>query len=229
VDAGEGARESTAVLGTTTSRGDLVRRVFDLTGAGLVLMVTLPLLLLGTFAVLFYTGRPVFFGHERLGRGGKTFRCWKLRTMSVDAQERLERDAALRLRHRSGGYKLPTESDPRVTIVGRWLRRTHLDELPQLFNVLRGDMSVIGPRPIVAEELALYGERANDLLMVKPGIVGAWTCLGRERPPYPERARLELEYARHRTIAWDVRILLRAIPAVLRGQPDRDGVEEGKG
>jgi lipopolysaccharide/colanic/teichoic acid biosynthesis glycosyltransferase len=202
----------------------VVRRAFDIGVAALLLLLTSPLLALGALAVLLQSGRPVFFGQMRLGKGGRPFRCWKLRTMDVDAQERLERDAALRLRHLSGGFKLPTESDPRVTRPGRWLRRARLDELPQFVNVMLGHMSIVGPRPVVPEELPVYGERASDLLLVKPGLIGAWTALGRGRPPYPERARLELEYARHRTLAWDVRLLLRALPAVLAGEPEADEV-----
>ena len=210
-----------------TSRSDPPKlgwwhRFFDV-AAGLTLLVaTAPLLLVGVGAVLLRSGRPVFFGHKRLGQGGQPFRCWKLRTMDPDAQERLERDAALRLRYREGGYKLPTAADPRVTPAGRWLRRTHIDELPQLINVLSGDMSLVGPRPIVAEELAVYGDGAVDLLGVRPGIFGAWTCLGRRRPPYPERARIELEYARNRTWRRDLAILIRSIPAVIAGQRETD-------
>lgn len=198
--------------------------MFDVAAGLALLVLTAPLLVLGLGAVLLRSGRPVFFGHERLGLGGRRFRCWKLRTMDADAQERLERDAALRLRHREGGYKLPTDADPRVTPSGRWLRRTHIDELPQLINVVSGAMSLVGPRPIVAEELAAYGDAAADLLRVKPGIFGAWTCLGRRRPAYPERARIELQYARCRTWCSDVAILLRSIPALIAGQRDFDDV-----
>ncbi len=217
------------VLRPRKSFGEIGRRMLDIVGAGVLIIATLPLLALSALGVVIHSGRPALFGHERLGKGGKTFRCWKLRTMSLDAQERLERDAALRLRHVSGGFKLPTGSDPRVTVFGRWLRRSHLDELPQLWNVLVGEMSLIGPRPIVTEELVLYGESAADLLAVKPGIVGAWTCLGRKRPPYPERARIELEYARSRTVAWDLKIVVRALPAVLLGQRDHEAGQEKAG
>jgi len=107
-----------------------------------------------------------------------------------------------------------------VTRVGRWLRRRHLDELPQLINVLGGSMSLVGPRPVVPAELTEYGPQGADLLRVKPGITGAWTSLGRRRPDYPERARLELDYVRNRGIRADLAILLRSIPAVLQGAPD---------
>jgi undecaprenyl-phosphate galactose phosphotransferase len=196
------------------------RRLFDVTGATLLLLLSAPALLLGMLAVA-CTGRPIFFGHRRLGQGGWEFLCWKLRTMTPDAEAQFEREPELYELYLRNDFKLPGSADPRITPVGRVLRHTYIDEIPQLFNVLRGDMSLIGPRPIVAAELRNYGRRGEDLLRVKPGLFGAWTSLGRQRPPYPIRARLELEYVRSRTIAGDLRILLRSVPAVLRGQTDR--------
>jgi lipopolysaccharide/colanic/teichoic acid biosynthesis glycosyltransferase len=138
--------------------------------------------------------------------------------MAVDAQERLERDEALRLLHANEGFKLPAPLDPRITTFGRWLRRTYIDEIPQLFNVLLGSMSLVGPRPVVPEEVLLYGDNADDLLAVKPGIVGAWASLGRQRPQYPERAQIELDYVHNRTFLRDMLVLLRTVPVVLKGQ-----------
>lgn len=197
-----------------------LRRVLDVGVAGLLLVATLPLLGLAALAVLLSDGRPVLFGHRRLGRGGRAFRCWKLRTMEVGAEEVLERDPALRELHRGNGFKLPGAVDPRVTPVGRFLRRTYLDELPQLLNVVAGDMSLVGPRPIVSEELAEFEPHGAELLSVRPGLFGAWTSLGRARPPYPERARLELAYVRERTVRRDLAILGRSVRAVLEGTED---------
>jgi lipopolysaccharide/colanic/teichoic acid biosynthesis glycosyltransferase len=193
-------------------------RVRDVLGASVLLIGALPFLVAGAVAVWITSGRPVFFVHVRMGKGGRPFRCWKLRTMSVNAQERLERDEALRLLHANEGFKLPALLDPRITTVGKWLRRTYIDETPQLLNVLMGSMSLVGPRPVVAEELLLYGENADELLTVKPGIVGAWASLGRRRPQYPERAWIELDYVRNRAFLRDIVVLLRTIPVVLRGQ-----------
>lgn len=195
------------------------RRTVDLVAASLLIAVTSPLLVAGALAVLITSGRPVLFGHRRLGRGGRRFRCWKLRTMAVDAERRLDERPELRRRYIENGYKLATPDDPRVTRVGRWLRRSYVDELPQLFNVFAGTMSLIGPRPIVPEELAEFGEDRDTLLWVKPGIFGEWTSRGPDRPVYPERARLELDYVRHRTLGRELRILARSIPVVLRGEP----------
>jgi lipopolysaccharide/colanic/teichoic acid biosynthesis glycosyltransferase len=194
--------------------------MFDLAGATLLLVLATPLLLAGIALVYVAGGRPVFFGHRRVGRGGRPFRCWKLRTMTVDAEAALGEDPALLERHRELGFKLPDDEDPRVTAWGRWLRQTYVDEIPQLFNVLGGSMSLVGPRPVVAEELELYGAGRDLLLSVKPGVFGAWNSLGRTRPPYPERARVELEHLRERTAWGDARILMRSLWAVLQGQGD---------
>jgi exopolysaccharide production protein ExoY len=188
--------------------------------AAALLVLTAPLLLAALALVAVSSGRPLFFGHERLGRGGRPFRCWKLRTMSVGAEELLDRRPELLRLHRRNGFKLPASLDPRIIPGGRWLRRTHLDELPQLYNVLIGDMSLIGPRPIVEEELALFGRDAGVLLSTRPGVFGEWTSRGRRRPPYPERARLEVEWVRNRGPRRDLLILLRSLDVVLRGQQD---------
>lgn len=195
-----------------------LRRAVDVVGAGVLIVITLPLLLAGMAAVLLCSGPPVFYGHARVGKGGRTFRCWKLRTMELRAEERLRVDASLARRYRENGYKLP--ADPRATAPGRILRRLYLDELPQLFNVLFGTMSLVGPRPVVADELTEYEDGVETLLSIRPGIFGEWNSLGRRRPAYPERARVELEYVRRRTLARDLRILFRSLPVVLRGFPD---------
>jgi len=193
-------------------------RALDVTAAAIGLVVSLPLLAVGAIAVLLDTGRPVFFGQIRLGRDGRPFRCWKLRTMAPDAEEQLKQNGHLRERYRENGFKLPTAEDPRVTPVGRRLRLRYVDELPQLINVLNGTMSLVGPRPIVPDEIAHYGSHATELLSVKPGVFGAWTARGRSRPDYPERVAVELDYVRSRSIGRDLEILVRSLPVVLRGQ-----------
>jgi len=186
--------------------------------ATVLLLLAMPILLVAALAVLAFSGWPVFYGHERVGRGGRPFRCWKLRTMHADAESRLNGDTRLRERYVSNGYKLPEADDPRVTRVGRLIRRTYIDELPQLFNVMAGCMSLVGPRPVIEEELREFEPHARELLTVRPGIFGAWTCLGRTRPPYPERADIEVEYVRNRSLRMDIAILVRSLPVVLRGQ-----------
>lgn len=198
----------------------MIRRTIDLAVSSVLLVASAPFLLAGAAGVLITSGRPVFFGHVRVGRRGRPFRCWKLRTMRTDAQEMLERDESLRARYVANGFKLPLDDDPRVTPFGRLLRRSYIDELPQLVNVLNGTMSLVGPRPIVPEELGEFGADAGELLRARPGIVGAWTSRGRARPGYPERVRIELEYVRNANARRDLQIIARSIPVVLRGQGD---------
>lgn len=193
-----------------------LRRAADLVGAALLLMVAAPLLVVGAGAVWLAAGRPIFFAHRRVGKGGRPFRCWKLRTMERGAEERLREDPELRRRHRESDFKLPEDDDPRVIPGTEWLRRSHLDELPQLVNVVRGEMSLVGPRPVVREELECYGEEWRTLLSVRPGLAGAWTAEGPRRPPYPERARLELEYVRRAGFVTDVVLLVRNLLALVR-------------
>ncbi len=198
---------------------EVIRRLWDLAAASSLLLLTLPILIPAAVLVLVSDGRPVFFGHRRIGRDGKAFRCWKLRTMAVDAEDRLRGDVELDHLHRNSGFKLPAEYDPRITPVGRWLRRRYIDEIPQLINVLAGDLSLVGPRPVVEEELALFGDGVAELLQIRPGIFGAWNSLGTERPPYPERVQVELEYVRNRGIATDIKILVRSVRSVVQGEP----------
>jgi lipopolysaccharide/colanic/teichoic acid biosynthesis glycosyltransferase len=207
---------------------ETVKRFIDIVGAGLILLLSMPLLLLAAVAVKLTSRGPVVFGQERLGEGGRTFRCLKLRTMVRDAEEWLDRDPTLRKRHRGNGYKLPTSEDPRVTTVGRFLRFTHLDELPQLLNVLRGDMSLVGPRPIVEGELEWYGERTEELLSVKPGVFGPWTGQGKHRVDYPERVEVELSYLEKPSLGKDATIFLRNLPVIMSGQVENgDGRKDG--
>lgn len=197
--------------------------------AGVLLLLTLPLLAAAAVAVLLSSGRPVFYGHMRVGRNGKPFRCWKLRTMEPGAEQRLREEPALHRAYVRNGYKLPLDSDPRIMPLGRWLRRNYVDELPQLLNVLNGSMSLVGPRPVVEEELAEFGPHVDELLSIRPGIFGAWTSMGRRRPGYPERSRIELEYVRTRTVSRDLRLMARSLPVILRGSPDAEAAGEPGG
>jgi len=194
----------------------LARRLIELTIVCAALLFMLPLL--GTiFGLLkLQDGGPALFGHWRIGRGGRRFRCWKFRTMVVDADQRLrahlENDPIARLEWEAD-QKL--RSDPRVTPLGRFLRKSSLDELPQLLNVLSGEMSLIGPRPIVADEIQKYGRRYREYVCVRPGITGLWQVSGRSSVTLDEMVRLDIEYAQRRTPWLNLRILLRTVPAVL--------------
>jgi lipopolysaccharide/colanic/teichoic acid biosynthesis glycosyltransferase len=193
-----------------------VKRAVDVVGALVGLALALPLILLLAPVILLGSAGPVIFAHTRLGRDGRPFRCYKLRTMCVDAESHLASDPALRAAYRANDYKLPSHADRRVTPLGRFMRLSSLDELPQFWNVLRGDMALVGPRPIVDEELEHYTVRERRLLLsVRPGITGAWAVGGRSRISYPLRAQLELDYVRGWTFRRDLVILLRTAGAVL--------------
>ena len=192
-----------------------LKRALDMLGAGTLLLVAAPALLLLALLVR-ADGGPAFYAHERVGRGGRRFGCLKFRSMVVDSQSRLaallEADPDVRAEWEAT-RKL--RDDPRVTRIGRFLRATSLDELPQLLNVLRGEMSLVGPRPVVAAELAAhYGTAAEHYLSVRPGITGLWQVSGRSDTSYDTRVALDTQYATNPSIWTDLRILLRT-PAIV--------------
>ena len=198
------------------------KRCFDILAASILLVLLVPLLVIVALAVKLHDGGPVLFRQARMGRGGRPFRIAKFRTMVPDAETRLRANPELYARYVGNDFKLDLCDDVRVSGLGRFLRASSLDELPQLFNVLRGDMSLVGPRPIVQPELAQYAERgaATAYLADRPGLTGLWQVSGRNRLGYDERIHLDLVYVSSRSLAIDLKILLRTPLAVLR----RDGV-----
>jgi exopolysaccharide production protein ExoY len=192
------------------------KRLLDIIGSSILLVLGSPIMAVIAVLIRTQTGGSAIFAQDRLGRHGRPFRCYKFRSMYPDAEQRLRDDPALFARYVSHGYKLPAELDPRVTPIGRVLRAWSLDELPQLWNVLRGDMSLVGPRPIVRDEIHQYDEAGLFLLALRPGMTGSWQVSGRSHLTYPARARVELEYIAHWSILRDLWILLQTIPAVLR-------------
>jgi len=192
-----------------------VKRGVDIVGACIGLLLAAPVLAILALAVRIESRGPVLFGHRRVGAWGRPFRCLKFRTMRVDAEQLLRSDPAMYSEYVRNNYKLPDGRDPRITRVGRLLRKTSLDELPQLWNVLRGDMSLIGPRPVVPDELTEYGGQRRMLLSVKPGITGEWAITGRSAVGYPRRAEIEIGYVRRWRLSADLSILWRTFPAVL--------------
>ncbi len=193
-----------------------VYRLFDIVVSILAIMFTVPLLVMICIAVKFSDGGPVLFGHERIGRGGRHFKCLKFRSMVVDADKRLERHLAENARARAewaADHKL--RNDPRVTALGTFLRRSSLDELPQLFNVLRGEMSIVGPRPIVAAEAVRYRRYLSAYCNVRPGLTGRWQISGRNAVTYRRRVAMDTLYARRKSLALDLQIFVLTVPAVL--------------
>jgi lipopolysaccharide/colanic/teichoic acid biosynthesis glycosyltransferase len=196
-------------------RYEVCKRALDLAGSALLLATSLPVLLLAALAIRLESEGPVFFGQLRCGRGGRRFRMWKLRTMTHDAEAR--KHGLLHLNEMDGPvFKI--RRDPRVTRVGRLLRRYSVDEIPQLWNVLRGEMSLVGPRPPLPEEVIQYSPRERRRLAVRPGLTGLWQVSGRSELCFDEWMRLDLEYVGRASLALDLRILARTIPAVLRAR-----------
>ena len=194
----------------------LVKRVLDLVLASALLVLLAPLMLAVAVALIVGSPGPVIYGQRRLGRYGRSFKCFKFRSMFTDAEHLLTIDPELHAEYVRNGYKLPEGEDPRITPLGRILRRTSLDELPQLWNVLRGEMSLVGPRPIVPAEIRHYQDDSQMLLLLQPGISGLWQVSGRSNLAYPERTDLELEYVERWTLGRDLRILAATVPAVLQ-------------
>jgi lipopolysaccharide/colanic/teichoic acid biosynthesis glycosyltransferase len=190
--------------------------LLDLVFALALLVFLVPMMLALAAAVNISDGGPIFFMHERLGRGGRTFRCLKFRSMATDADERLRRLLAVDPRARAEwAVTQKLRNDPRVTPLGRFLRQSSLDELPQIINVLRGEMSLVGPRPIVGAEISRYGRRFADYCRVRPGITGLWQISGRNDVDYRRRVAMDVIYARRRSPGLYLYILVMTAPAVL--------------
>ncbi len=198
--------------------GDTAKRVLDIVGALTLALVLSPLILVIGFTLARDRG-PIIFSHSRTGRHGKTFACLKFRTMVPNAdqvlRDLLQKDPQRKLEWMRD-QKL--RDDPRVTAIGRFLRRTSLDELPQLWNVLKGDMSLVGPRPVVRDEWQRYGRRLDSYLAAKPGVTGLWQVMGRSDSCYRRRVALDSYYVRKRSFLMDCYILLLTIKVVLNGR-----------
>ncbi|MCE4225137.1 sugar transferase [Methylobacterium sp. C25] len=198
------------------SHAAVAKRVFDVFVAAASLILLSVLLLIVASAILIMEGRPVFIRHPRVGKGGAIFPCFKFRTMVRDADAALVRHLAM-----DSGAMLEWQAtrklkyDPRVTPLGKILRETSLDELPQLLNIIRGEMSIVGPRPIVAQELIRYGSAIAEYQSVRPGLTGLWQCSGRNDTSYDERVMLDREYVRHWSMTGDLAIILKTVPALI--------------
>lgn len=200
-------------VSAATAAGD---RMFDFVIAMLAIVAFLPLFILVAIAIKLSAAGPVLFVQQRVGREGRMFPCLKFRTMVVDSEGVLERMLAECSTARAewdADQKL--RNDPRITAIGAILRKTSLDELPQLFNILFGHMSVVGPRPIVEAEISRYGPRFGAYCSVRPGLTGLWQVSGRNEVRYEARVRLDARYALRKSVSYDLGICFRTIPAVL--------------
>lgn len=179
----------------------------------LIIPAMLICIILGIYIKLDSKG-PIFFKHKRIGKDGKTIFVYKLRTMVNGAEELKKNFTKAQQEEFEKNYKL--KNDPRITKIGKKLRRLSLDELPQLINVIKGELSIVGPRPITKEELNLYGSHKKELLTTKPGIIGAWTANGRSNTTYEERIKLELDYIKNMKFTNDIKIIIKTLIAVIK-------------
>jgi exopolysaccharide production protein ExoY len=198
------------------------KRCFDFHVALALIVLLVPLIATVALALLLIQGRPVLIRHRRVGRGGALFPCFKFRTMVRNADKVLEsvldRDPGLR---REWEETRKLQHDPRITAFGRVLRETSVDEVPQLFNILRGHMSFVGPRPIVTDEIPLYGVNIQHYYRVRPGLTGAWQVGGRSDVSFARRVDLDTSYVATRTFRTDMVILAKTVPAVVKRQGSR--------
>jgi len=202
-----------------TGANGTLKRVFDIVAALVLIIPAIPLAVMIALAIALETRGPVFFAHTRLCAGQRPFRLWKFRSMRQDAEGALDRYLAIHPELSAewwATHKL--KNDPRITRVGRWLRRTSLDELPQLWNVLRGDMSMVGPRPIVRAEVPKYGPALHLYECVRPGVTGLWQVSGRNDLSYRRRVVCDTQYIRQWRVSLDFKILIRTVLVVLRGR-----------
>ncbi|MEX0426822.1 sugar transferase [Nocardioides sp. DS6] len=188
------------------------KRSFDIVGSGLILLAAFPLIAYAALRVKLYDGGPVFFRQTRVGRDGQEFGCFKFRTMVVNAEALV---ASLQQEQGTSALLFKMKDDPRITRPGKWLRRFSIDELPQLFNVLLGDMSLVGPRPQVPAEVALYDDVLHRRLRVRPGMTGLWQVSGRNDLSVEDSVRLDLYYVDNWSMLQDLSILGRTVGAVL--------------
>jgi exopolysaccharide production protein ExoY len=196
--------------------GDRLCRAIDIAAAATLIAILAPLLVLISLAVKLTSAGPVVFSHPRIGRDGRPFRCYKFRSMVCDAEERLAEllasDPAASAEW-AVAHKL--RKDPRITPIGNFLRRSSMDELPQLFNVLFGDMSLVGPRPVTFAEAQRYGRYFREYCRVRPGITGLWQISGRSDTSYRRRIALDVAFIRARDVKLYLRILIGTVPCVL--------------
>jgi exopolysaccharide production protein ExoY len=192
------------------------KRTIDIIGALVGLLVTFLVLFIFSGFYLWGSNKgSMFFKQVRIGKNGEKFYIYKFRSMVVDAEKRLKEDKALYQKYLNNNFKLEQDEDPRITSFGRFIRKTSLDELPQFINVLKGEMSLVGPRPVVEKELNEYKNKKEEFLSVKPGITGYWQVCGRSDVGYPERVDIELFYVYNKNLFLDLKILYKTVFQVI--------------
>ena len=192
----------------------IIKRILSILFSVISIIVLSPLFIIISLIVKISSKGSVFFIHERIGLKGKKFKLIKFRTMVDNAEDMIASFNPEQKKEWEENFKL--KDDPRITKIGKFLRKTSLDELPQLINILKGDMSFVGPRPIVEDELSWYGDNKEKLLSVKPGLPGWWAVNGRSDVPYPERCDFELYYVDRVSFGFDLLILVKTLGAIVR-------------
>lgn len=194
----------------------IIKRVFDVLISGISLVLLSPLFLIIALSIKLNSKGKVFYKHKRIGKNGEYIYLYKFRSMYSDSKERLEemlKDPKIK-KEWEENFKL--SNDPRITKIGAFLRKASLDELPQLLNILRGDMSIVGPRPIIDDEIKKYGINKDKLLSVTPGLTGWWACNGRSCTSYDDRMKLELYYVDNKSIKLDIKIIIKTFISVIK-------------
>ena len=192
----------------------IVKRILSILCSVISIIVLSPLFIIISLVVKISSKGSVFFIHERIGCQGKKFKLIKFRTMVDNAEDMIAAFTPEQKKEWEENFKL--KDDPRITKIGKFLRKTSLDELPQLINILKGDMSFVGPRPVVEDELSWYGDNKEKLLSVKPGLTGWWAVNGRSDVPYPERCDLELYYVDHFSFGLDLKIIIKTFVEIIK-------------
>ena len=195
-----------------------IKRACDIIVSGLALVVLVPTVFL-VMAIIYRFGEnkgPMIYKQRRIGKNGKPFKIWKFRSMVVNADKKLKANPELYRKYIANSYKLPAEEDPRITKFGRFIRKTSIDELPQFVNIFKGDMSLVGPRPVVEPELKEYGDQVEKLLSMTPGAMGWWQASGRSNIEYPERCEVELYYIDHASLGFDLKIIFLNIVSIFK-------------
>lgn len=196
-----------------------IKRVIDVILASVALILLSPLFAIIAIAIKIDSKGPVFFAHKRIGKNGKIIKLYKFRSMVINAEELIKSFTPEQMREYKEKYKLT--NDPRITKVGKFLRKTSLDELPQLINIINGDLSIIGPRPVVADELEKYGVNKDKFLSVTPGLTGYWAANGRSNTTYEQRMEMELYYIDNLSLKMDIKVFFKTILSVLKKEGAR--------
>lgn len=190
-----------------------IKRIFDIVASSIGIIFLIPITLIVGLAIKIEDGGPIFFCQERVTKNGKLFKLIKFRSMVINAEalrDSLEKDNEM------DGPVFKIKNDKRITKVGHFIRKTSIDELPQLLNILKGDLSVVGPRPVIGDELEKYGLDKEKFLSVKPGLTGYWACHGRSNTTYDERMKMELFYVDNRSFSMDIKIIFETAISVLK-------------